>query len=77
MPKGVKDIFKRAGNKILKGEFHDITKTPCPAWMHCDLTLLNLMSYDLIFCRKYLLPAVQVNDPLERMKLIIAFFVAP
>ena len=74
---GMKELFKKVGNKVVKGEFTDLMKTPCPSYMHVPVTLLDLMMSDFSFARKYLLAAAKEEDPYERIKHVIAFFVAP
>ena len=74
---GMKEVFKKVGSKVMKGEFTDLMKTPCPSYMHHNETLLDLVMGDFSFSRKYLKDAAKETDPFERIKHVIAFFVAP
>lgn len=48
-------------------------KTPAPAYVHHPLSHLNLQQNDCTYA-SYLLMASQIQDPKERMKLVVAFY---
>lgn len=47
IPDLIKHVSKGIGSKILKGEFHDLLKTPTPAWFHQETTHLHLQQNEL------------------------------
>ena len=76
VPGAIKDIAARITNKIAKGDFSDILKTPAPAYVHVERTYVEGAAADLIWSSKYLTKAAETNDPIERLKLVITSYLA-
>lgn len=76
VPGAVKDIVGKITNKIIKGDFSDILKTPAPAYVHVERTYVEGAASDLIWCSKYLTKAAKCSDPIERLKLVIVSYLA-
>lgn len=75
IPKAVKDVLAQIAKKTMKGEVTSLISIPAPAYIHYPASHLNLQANDLLFCN-YLTQAAQVNDPLERIKYLIACDIA-
>jgi hypothetical protein len=76
IPGGIKDLMAKITNKIIKGDFSDILRTPAPAYIHVDRTYLEGAAADVIWSSKYLTQAAVTSDPIERLKLVITSYLA-
>jgi len=76
VPGAVKDIVAKITNKIIKGDFSDILKTPAPAYVHIERTYVEGAAADLIWSSKYLTRAAEAVDPIERLKLVTTSYLA-
>lgn len=76
VPGAVKDFMARITNKIAKGDFSDILKTPAPAYVHVERTYVEGAAADLIWSSKYLTKAAETSDPIERLKLVVTSYLA-
>jgi hypothetical protein len=76
IPGAVKDMVAKLTNKIIKGDFSDILKTPAPAYIHVERTYVEGAAADLIWSSKYLTKAAETDDPIERLKLVVTSYLA-
>ena len=77
VPAAIKEIAARVAKSVVKGQIADISKSPTPAYLHHCITQLGLIKNDLSYSRKWLKAAANEKDPVERMKKVIAFYMAP
>ena len=75
IPAAVKELVSRIASKAIQGNLNDVIGMPAPAKIHSYTTTLHLQANDMLYC-KYLTLAAQQNDPLERMKLIVPYYIA-
>ena len=73
--KAIKHIASQISSAALKGQVLDMVKIPTPAYIHWKGSQLNLIQNDFI-CLQYLNKAAGLSDPLERIKLVVTFFVS-
>lgn len=59
IPGCVKDLAGRITNKLMKGDFGDVLKTPAPAYMHVERTYVEGAAADVIWSSKYLTKAAE------------------
>jgi hypothetical protein len=76
VPGAIKDTVAKITNKIIKGDFGDILKTPAPAYMHVERTYVEGAAADLIWSSKFLTAAANTSDPIERLKLVTTSYLA-
>lgn len=76
IPGAVKDMTSKIANKLIKGDFTDILRTPAPAFIHVERTYVEGAAADLIWSSKYLTRAAQTSDPIERLRLVITSYLA-
>lgn len=76
IPGAVKDMTSKLANKLIKGDFTDILRTPAPAFIHVERTYVEGAAADLIWSSKYLTKAAQTSDPIERLRLVITSYLA-
>ena len=50
VPGAIKDVAAKITNKIIKGDFSDILKTPAPAYIHVERTYVEGAAADLAWC---------------------------
>lgn len=66
----------KVAKKILKADLGDILKTPAPAYVHHPRTFIEGACYDLSFAAKYLTQAAREENPIERLKLVMTFYLS-
>ena len=76
VPRAFKDFMSKVAKKILKADLSDILKTPAPAYVHHPRTYLEGACYDLSFAAKFLTQAALEENPMERLRLIMTFYLA-
>ena len=76
VPRAFKEFMSKVAKKILKADLSDMLKTPAPAYVHHPRTYLEGACYDLSFAAKYLTQAAKEEDPMERLRLIMVFYLA-
>jgi hypothetical protein len=76
MGSALKDIFGKLAKKMAKGQFGDLLKSPAPAYIHYHRTYLESCSIDMSYASLHLNKAAACEDPVERMKWVIACYVA-
>lgn len=76
IPGAIKDVVAKITNKIVKGDFGDILKTPAPAYIHAERTYIEQVAADLIYSSRFLTAAAQTDDPIERLKLVTTSYIA-
>jgi len=72
----MKEMFGRIKSQILKGEFHNLLKTPSPARIHSHMSYLKVAAIDLSYCEQFFEEAAKTPDPVERLKLVTTCYVA-
>ena len=72
----VKAILSKVGSSLIKGQIHDISRTPAPAYLHHYFSQLIIVKNNLSYCRQHLKAAANIDDPVERMKHIVTYYVA-
>lgn len=72
----VKTILSKVGGQLIKGQIHDISRTPAPAYLHHYFSQLAIVKNDVSYCRRHLKTAAKIDDPVERMKHIVTFYIA-
>ena len=50
-------------------------QTSAPVYIHFPRTYLESACIDLSYCSKYMTKAAEIDDPVERLKLIVAMYV--
>jgi len=60
---------------MVKGNFTEITGMSVSAKVHTNITQLQLQANDMMYCH-YLTQASKTQDMLERMRLIVAYYIA-
>ena len=75
MARTVKDVAKKIANNALKGEIKEMINIPTPAYVHQAYSHLDLQATDLRHVH-HLTDAIQIKDPLERLKKITTFYVS-
>ena len=75
IPAVFKDFVAKIASKVVKGQFSDMLKISSPSFIHCPLTYTEGASMDLSYAPKLLTKAAEVDDPIERLKLIISMYV--
>ena len=75
IPKSIKEMSKKVLGSLIKGQIHDITKNPAPAYLHHPISALAMCKNDMTQCG-ILKQAAKTSDPIERMKLVIKYYVA-
>ncbi len=76
IPGAVKDLASKITNKLLKGDFSDMLRTPAPAYVHVERTYVEGAAADLIWSSKYLTKAAETSDPIERLRLVVTSYLA-
>ena len=76
VPGAIKDLAAKIANKIVKGEFGDLLKTPAPAYVHCERTYVEGAAADVIWSSRFLTKAAETSDPIERLKLVTTSYLA-
>lgn len=74
-PKAFKEVVAKITKKIINADFGDILKISAPAYTHHPRLYLEGACHDLSYSAKYLTQAARIDDPIERMKLIITMYV--
>ena len=72
---GLKKVAAEVGKAAMKGQVLDLFKIPTPAYMHWNGTQLNLIQNDFL-CLDYISKASKAQDPVQRIKHVVTFFVA-
>jgi len=75
IPAAIKEVLSKIANKMVKGQFTDILKISSPAFIHHPVTYVESASMDLLNAQRFLTPAAETDDPIERLKLIISMYV--
>jgi hypothetical protein len=75
IPAAIKEMSKKVLGSLIKGKLHDLTKTPTPSYIHHPVSYLGLTKNDMTHCR-VLKEAANTPDSLERMKLVIKYYIA-
>jgi hypothetical protein len=70
-----KETLSRLGNKIIKGEFHDLLKQPAPAYLHAPSTYLQSAANDVSHCHNFYQKAAEETDPVERLKYVVTGYI--
>ena len=76
VPSAAKEMASKLTGKLLKGQIADMSTVPAPAYMHHYLSQQALHANDMSFCQE-LKKAANTKDPVQRLKHITKFFVAP
>lgn len=76
VPGAIKDTVAKITNKLIKGDFGDILKTPAPAYVHVERTYVEMAAADLIWSSRFLTAAAETADPIERLKLVTTSYLA-
>jgi len=76
VPDAIRDIAAKVAKQISKGQLADVSKTPAPSFVHHYFSHHAMLKNDLTFCRKYLKPAAAEPNPVERIKYVVAFYMA-
>lgn len=66
----------KLAKKISTGDISDILKTPSPAYIHVEHTYCEGASSDLINAVRFLTKAANIEDPIERLKLVITGYLS-
>ena len=75
IPQALKDLMSKIAERTMKGQLSTLISIPMPAYIHLDMTHLNLQQNDCMFSN-FLTQAASMQDPVERMKKLVAFCVA-
>ena len=63
------------GAKLLEGNI-DLWSITTPPEIHYPITSLEIISNDLVYSDKYLVPAAKCEDPILKMKYVVAMMIA-
>lgn len=74
-PKALKEVLSKATKKIVNGDFADVLKVPSPAYFHHPRSFLEGACYDLSYSSLFMTKAALTEDPIERIKLILAMYI--
>mmetsp|Transcript_17264 Transcript_17264/g.26639 ORF Transcript_17264/g.26639 Transcript_17264/m.26639 type:complete len:119 (+) Transcript_17264:103-459(+) len=75
MIQALKDVIAKLAERALKGQISSLISIPTPAYIHVELSHLNMQQNDCTFA-PFLTKAAQEPKPLERIKHIVAFVIA-
>jgi len=76
MPAAFKNIAKKVAERVSKGQISDIGKIPAPSYIHHYFSHCRLVTNDMTNNCNYLTKAAKIEDPLERMKLVVTNFIS-
>ena len=71
----LKEIGQKIAEKALRGQITEMVGIPAPAYVHHHTSHLNLQQNDMTQCH-FLLKAFAESDPLERLKLVMAYYIS-
>ena len=66
----------KIAKRLIKADVSDILRTPAPAYIHHPRSYLEGACYDLSYSGKFLTAAAKEQDPIERLKLVTAMYIA-
>lgn len=73
IPAAFKEIANKVASQLAKGKITNLSKTPAPAYLHHYFTHQHMLANDIINVH-HLRKAATLTDPVERLKLLIQFF---
>lgn len=73
--KAFKEMVSKITKKLVNADFGDILKISAPAYTHHPRSYLEGACYDLSYSARFLTSAAKIDDPIERLKLIICMYV--
>jgi len=75
VPDAFKEVVKKIGSKIVAGQLKDLLKVSAPAKFHYNATHLQLNAHGTCLCATHLTNAANTEDPLERMKWVLGYYI--